>query len=274
MSAWIIPPLPIVSAVGAAQPGFAAENVASDYAGIVWRSTPGDIAALSLDLGSDLVVDTVALFGIASAVGSARIRIRGATTAQGPSFNGVPTSSGVGVGNFWLSPTVDLYAASNRLANGFGVGLWSNAGPIPPGAVRYVYIDFLDLAGGSVQIGRVVVGKRIDLERNFAFGGAFGVRDFGQTDFSNRAVLLRRQAPKLRTIGISFPAIERDEAEEAVLPLLEQLGGTGPVALVTDPAPHPMRERRCYFGPLVGDLGAVWRTARSWEARVNLVSLF
>lgn len=46
------------------------------------------------------------------------------------------------------------------------------------------------------------------------------------------------------------------------------------VALVTDPAVHAQRQNRCYFGPLVGDLGQTWRNSAAWEAKVNLVSIF
>ena len=46
------------------------------------------------------------------------------------------------------------------------------------------------------------------------------------------------------------------------------------VALVTDPGADPQLQNRCYFGPLVGDLGQTWRNAAAWEAKTNMVSIF
>ncbi len=110
----------------------------------------------------------------------------------------------------------------------------------------------------------MVLGKAYVPERNFAFGAAFGLRDFAKVDFSARAALLRTKRPrKLRTVGISLPMAFRDETEASVLPLLEALGLDGPVALITDPAANAMRERRAYFGLLQGDLGSVWRNAKA-----------
>ena len=63
------------------------------------------------------------------------------------------------------------------------------------------------------------------------------------------------------------------EVEASVAPLLEKVGNTEPIALLTDPAPHAMRQRRAYFGPMVGDIGVTWRKATLFQSQANLVSL-
>lgn len=259
-------------------PGFPIANAGNDYAGVVWRSRVGDNAHFVIDFGADVPVDTVMLFGvwgdIAYAKGRARLAL--ATAAQGPAFSVEHTADGTGAGRYWLDPGLLPIFAGGVTDPGNGVFLWTPpAGVARPGVARYLYLNFVGLGpGGYIQIARIVAGQAIRLERNFGYGGAHGVRDLGSLDFSARGVLQRRRGKKLRTVGLTFSHVRRDEVEAQTGPLLERIGNTEMVALVTDPAPHPMLQRRCYYGPLVGDLGHTWRNAAAWEAKVNLVSVF
>lgn len=277
MNAFLLRPLPILDATASSTAaGYAASNVTNDYAGVIWKAPDNSTPTLRLDLGSDQTIDTVMLFGFAGRADAATMQVAIATQAQGPTFSGpnLGQVSTPGVGNYWAQ-SIPANAGTNALQSGKRVALWTAPLASPPPPSRYVQLWFPDLfAGPGVEIGRVVIGRRFQPERNFAFGGAFGIRDFGSLEFSNRAVLLRRRAPKRRTLGISFSAARRDEVEATIMPLVEQLGGTDCVALVTDPAANAMRERRCFFGPLTGELGAIWRNAAAWEWRVNLLSLF
>lgn len=129
--------------------------------------------------------------------------------------------------------------------------------------------------GGSGQavVGRLVLGANLALERNFSYGPQIGPKDFGSVDFSRRAVMLRRRGAKLRAINLSLNSIRKNEIEAKVLPLLEVIGNTETLAIVTDADAHAMRQRRIFFGPLIGDLLTVWRTADGWTAGLNLLSL-
>ena len=62
--------------------------------------------------------------------------------------------------------------------------------------------------------------------------------------------------------------------EATTRPMLEYLGNTEMVALLTDPAADAQIASRAYFGPLVGDLAHVRRNAVAYEAKINLVSIF
>lgn len=252
-------------------------NVANDYAGIVWRATHGSAVIVRYDLGADVDLDTIAIFGIAGTLlPTATVRMALATSAQGPGFNGSNVATGTGTGNFWepLAPQ-GLYAGSTMPKTGGGKSLWTKpAGG--PAAFRYVNVAFAGLGTGNhIQIARVAIGQRVQLARNFAFGGAFGVRDLGSFDFSPRGVLLRRRSKKLRTVNIAFPHSFRDEIEEQVQPMLELIGNTEPIALVTDPDAHAQRQNRMYFGPLIGELANTQAKAGGgWEWRCPMVSLF
>lgn len=265
-NAWIIEPLPVsgwgdtsTSVLG--QPSF----LTNDHAGVVFRALAsggnGHAWYVNCDLGRDRTIDTVALFGLSGVPASATASVTYATEAQG-FFTGQYAA--------WNEPTA--LAGSAPMTTGRGVGLFSSAEPV---VARYVQLAiFLPELGGIIEAARLVIGRRIALDRNFSFGAGFGVKDLGSLEFSRRGVLLRNRGAKLRTTSLSFSSVRKDEVEQLTKPLLERIGNTECVALVTDPAPDAQRQNRCYFGPLVGDLSQTWRRAGAWEAKINMVSIF
>ena len=257
-NAWIIPPA-VFTATSAQTAVGAPSNMGLDYAGIVWRSTVTAAPSVLFDLGADTVADTIALFGLAGVLGTAQFQVYGSTAAEGSAARARTTGA------------LPLLAGSEIPVSGQGVAL--AALPVGWPAIRFIEIVFA-LTGSSVQVSRAVIGKRIALERNFGFGATFGVRDLGSLDFSARGVLLRRRAKKLRTTALTFSSINKDEVENLTKPLLERIGNTEMIALITDPSPHAQRMNRAYFGPLVGDLSQAWRNSRAFEAKANLVSIF
>lgn len=263
-SAWLLKPLAITSASASSTALGDPAYVGNDFAGVVWRSAAGATATLTLDLGADVAVDTAMLFGLAGGFpATASVTVSLATAAQGAGF---------GAGS-WTSAAQDLLAGAAMPVSGKGVMVWSAAAGAPA-LSRYVRFSFAGLAGAAVQVAIAVVGKRIQLERNFSFGAGFGVKDLGSLDFNRRGIMLRQRGAKLRTVALTFSNIRKDEVEATTKPLLEQLGNTELVAVLTDPAADAQRQNRAYLGPLVGDLSHVWRKATAWEAKINLVSVF
>ena len=65
----------------------------------------------------------------------------------------------------------------------------------------------------------------------------------------------------------------RSSLFQRFLNLIERIGNTDCICLVTDPDAHEQRQNRMYFGPMVGDLGVVWSRADGFEARINVVGL-
>lgn len=257
-----VKPLPFVSVnASSTAAGHDPAYVGNDHMGVVWSSgTAPGLRQLLIDLGEDVPLDTILLLGC-SVPSAATLYVALATSAQGPF-----------TGTFWSGPTGPFLAGSVMPTSGRSRALWFARADAPP-AARYVLIDIGVVSGAAVTIARVVVGKRIQLARNFQFGAAFGVRDLGAVDFSVRGVLLRRRGAKLRSIGLTFGSVHKDEVEAIIHPLVEQVGLTEPLALVTDPDPDDQRQNRMYFGPLVGDLGTIWAKASGFEWRANLVSL-
>lgn len=262
-NAWILEPMvpsTITQQAGVPDPGFDPANVANDYAGVVWRSSSNGLRSLVVDLGGDRAIDTVMVFGIQNLSTNPTVNIYYKTAA--------------GVGGSWQSrvASAPLFAGGPSLGNGrYGVGLYDLQTGL---TARYLLIEFVSGYEGPIQAARVIVGKRIQLERNFSYGASLGVRDLGSLDFSPRGVLQRRRGAKLRTVGLTFSSIYKDEVSASTRPLLERVGNTEMVALVTDPSADADRQNRCYFGPLVGELGHTMRNANAWEAKINLVSIF
>jgi hypothetical protein len=242
--------------------GYAAGNLGSDWMGLVWRSATGASSrSVTVDLGSDRPVTAIMVLGLAGAQPGWDWSIDLATAAQG-AFSG----------SYWSGSAQDLLAGSQMPVSGLGRALWQ-APDGAPAAARHVRINFLSLASAAVQASRLVIAEAVQLDRNFRFGAAFGVRSLGTLEFSARGVMLRRKGKKLRGVGISFPHIHRDEVEAKVQPLLERVGTDTPIGLVIDPAADAQRQNRMYFGPLTGDLGTVWARPGGFQADFNLIAL-
>lgn len=246
--------------------GFDVANLAIDRMGLVWRSDSGSATrSLTIDLGADVAVDTIALFGIgeANAAPSASWQwsIDLATAAQG-AFGGA----------FWAGSPETLLAGTQLPESGRGKAMWlAPAGA--PAAARHVRINFSALGTAAIQAARLCIGARFQPDRNFAYGAAFGVRPLGTVDFSPRGVLRRRRGVKLRAVGLQFTALHRDELENTVQRLFERIGNDNALVVVTDPDAHAQRQNRMYFGFLTGDLGSVFARPGGFRADINLVAL-
>lgn len=264
-NAFLLKPLPIIAASSNRTTLGVPLNVANDYAGVVWQTAAYDnVEQLTLDLGKAQPVDTIMLFGVVLAAGvNPNMRVYLAADGDAGFANPVYTSAGQAT-----------LAGSAKSVNGTGATIWQ--APAAAITCRYVRLEWggFNQAGDPLTISRAVIGQRIVPQRNFTYGGSAGVRDLGSLDFSPRGVLLRRRGAKLRTVSLSFSSLYRDEVEGLVKPLLEQLGNTDMVALVTDPAAHAQLMNRCYYGPLVGDLGVTRRNAAAYEAKINMASIF
>ena len=157
--------------------------------------------------------------------------------------------------------------------SGRGKALWLAPAVSPPPPSRYIRITLGAPSNSVFTVARVVIGKRFQPSINFKFGAAFGVRDLGKIDFSSRGVLLRRYGAKLRTTGLTFPHVHRDKIDAVIQPLMERIGNTDCVALVTDPDAHEQRQNRMYFGPLIGDQESIWARPGGLEWRANMVGM-
>lgn len=262
-NAIFLSPLPIVAAAASSTAGgYDVAYVANDHMGVTWKSGAGSSSQnVVIDLGADSAFDTIALFGLTGAQPGWTLQVQAATAAQG----------GFG-GSFWSSDPVTLLASSAMPSSGRGKAYWTPPPDTPPPS-RYIRLVFGSLSSAAVTVARVVIGKRFQPSINFKFGATFGVRDLGSLDFSVRGVLLRRYGAKLRTTGLTFPHEHRDKIEAIVQPLFERIGNTDCIAMVTDPDAHAERQKRMYFGPLIGDLESIFARPGGFEWRANMIGM-
>lgn len=235
--------------------------IGNDHMGVVWKSGAGAASqTLIIDLGADMTADALLLIGCTGSAVGWTMRVQAATAAQGGGFVTAVHDSG----------DQPFLAGAVMPTSQRGRAMW-----LLPAAInaRYWRVTIGGLANGAAVVARAIVGRKIQLQRNFVFGGAFGVKDLSNVDFSVRGVLLRRRGVKLRTVGITFANVYRDEVEKHVHPLIEEIGISEPIALILDPDPDEQRQNRIWFGPLVGDLGTVWAKPGGFEWRASLVGL-
>lgn len=263
-NAIFVKPLPMPSVTASAtDAGYSPQYVGVDQLGVVWKSPAGAASrSIVIDLGADTAFDTIALFGLTGAQAGWTLLVEAATAAQGSGFPG----------GSWVGTVAPLLAGSVMPKSGRGKALWFAPAASPPPASRYIRLTFAALSSAAVTVGRVVIGSRMTFDRNFQFGAAFGWRSLGNADFSSRGVFLRRRGERLRSIGISFPHVHKDEIEAKVNPFVEEVADTEVFCLVTDTDAHAQRQNRMYYGTLVGDLGHVWARADGFEWRVNMVA--
>ena len=262
----VVKPLPLASvSASSTAAGYDPANIGNDYMGVVWKSATGAASrTITVDMGANVVIDTVVLLGCTGADANWTLKVEAATSAQGNTF---PAGS-------WVSATLPFLAGSEMPVSGRGRALWL-APASPPPASRYWRVTIGGLGTGAATVGRLVLGRKIQLAENVVYGAAFGVRDLGSLDFSRRGVLLRQRGKRLRTINVSYEAVTRAEVESYIHPLLEELGNTDPLAFILDPDADAQRQNRIWFGVMIGDLGTVWARpgGGGFEWRANIVDL-
>jgi hypothetical protein len=257
-NAILVEPIPFndTTAEGSAA-GTSPRNLENDWIGVVHRGTAvGAFGNVIVDLGAPQSVDTIAFL---SSNGACDVLTHKAASSFG------------GLGTPGYSSGLETFPAGATLpTSGRMHSLW-----MIPSVQNYRWWQFeLSIPGGTpFEAGRLVMGQKIQLARNFSFGAAFGVRDGGGGDFNANGVWLPKPGAKLRTLGISFPRVTPDESETILRPLAERIGNGKFVLLVTNPDPNTNRQSRMYFGPLVGNIEALWQTAAGFEHRLNLVSV-
>lgn len=260
-NAWAMLPIPVsaITTNGNAA-GFDPATMASDHMGVVWKSVGGaSSVSIVIDCGVPQKIDTALFFGCTAASPGWTLLVQSADNSAF-TLNATVHASGI-----------PFLAGANFPTHGRGVGYWTNA--TVPAARRYWRFVISGLANAQVTIARIAIGQRITLARNFAYGAAAGVKDLGKVDWARNGVRIRTRGAKLRTLALTFPNVYRDEIENKVQPLVEMAAGQEPIVICTDPDVSAMRQRRCYIGHLIGDLGNIQRTAIGWEWRAALVDL-
>lgn len=263
MNGFLLRPLDVMQATcSTAASGYRASYTHDDRMGLVWRSTTGSATQwLVFDMGADVAIDTITLHGLTDAVSGWQWAVELATAAQGKF-----------TGSYWAGDAETLLAGSTMPVSGKGRALWM-APDDAPATARYVRLAFSSLSNAAIEVGRVCIGERITLARNFTYGVAKAIRPLGSLGFSTRGVMLRRRGAKLRGVGVSVDAATRAEAETLLMPLYERVGNDESVVLCIDPEADNERQNRIWFGFLQGDLGSIWQGHERFVCQFNVAAV-
>ncbi len=256
-NAFLVEPLAIqsVAAEGSAA-GTSPDALTDDMIGVVHRGTGIPSAWVEIDLGAAQQVDFAAF--LATEGNAAGQRVRAADTQA----------------NLVVAPGYDSGTAGFEAGNESGafgrVHSWWDAAA--PQSFRWWRFDLSGLAT-PFAAGRLVIGRKLRFARNFSFGAAPGIKDLGRAAVAIHGALDRRRGTRLRTLQIAWAGLRRDEVERDLMPMLERLGRSEPLLVVTDPAADPRRARRMYFGWIDEDAEIPQRHFDQWEWRTKLVSV-
>lgn len=226
-----------------------------DMIGVVHRGTATPTAWIEVDLGTAKSVDFLAFLATEGAATGQRIR---AATTQG----GLTAAPGLDSG------VVGFTAGSAGGAFERVHSWWEAAAPA---SFRWWRIDLSGLSS-PFAAGRLVLGRRTAFARNFSFGLAPGIKDTGRARLADSGALDRREGARARTLSIQWASLSKAEIEGTLHPILERIGRTGPLLIVTDPAADAQRARRMYFGVLDEDIETPQRRFDQWEWRTRLLS--
>lgn len=253
----IVEPLAIAAVTaGSSAAGTTPDALGDDMIGVVHRGTATPTDWVEVDLGSAQAIDFASFLAAEGAATGQRVRAAatqgGLTTAPGFDSGVVAFAAGANAGAFgrlhswWETPAAETW--------------------------RWWRFDFSGLTA-PFGAGRLVLGRRTAFARNFSFGVAPGIRDEGRADLAAGGALDRRRAARARTLAIAWQSLSRAEIETSLHPILERVGRTEMMLIVTDPAAAPERARRMFYGFVDEDIETPQRRYDQWEWRTRLVSV-
>lgn len=116
-------------------------------------------------------------------------------------------------------------------------------------SARYWRIEIFDSSNADnyVEIGRLVMAPRYQPSYNFSPGAEFGFVDGTVAGRSLSGVRFYDARPKARTLSLQFDVIADAEATTVLRDLLEQVGTSEPLYVVTDPSDTVNLQRRSFL---------------------------
>ena len=114
---------------------------------------------------------------------------------------------------------------------------------------RYWRVEIFDDTNADtyVEIGRLVMAPRFQPSSNMAPGAEFGFLDSTNVGRALSGVRYYDTRPTGRTLSLSLPNLPTNEAVAVARDMLEALGQSGQVYIVTDPSDTELLQRRSFL---------------------------
>lgn len=119
-------------------------------------------------------------------------------------------------------------------------------------SARYWRIEISDElnADGFIQVGRLVMAPRFVPSYNFAVGAEFGFIDNTTSNKSESGATFFTERPKARALTMAFQNLPDAEAYAVLRDMIENLGTTGQLYLITNALDTESLQRRSFLGRL------------------------
>lgn len=101
---------------------------------------------------------------------------------------------------------------------------------------------------GAFQASKIVLGKRVNVDRFYNYDFEMGVEDRGSAEITRHGVVDSSPGVVLRTVEFTLEWMTRAEYEASFRPMFEQLGQTGIVYCCFDPESSTNRQAWTYMG--------------------------
>lgn len=190
-----------------------------------FRSSNPSVAILC-DLGALADVDTVALLGLASSLGTRREKPSAAATVR----LRISTVDATGAAGDALDTGV-LASGSQWFDHAYGSLVWAGAAAV---SGRYIRLDFADAGADYVEAGRLVAGERATFSANFRPGSGRGRTDLSRkTQTQGGQTLIERKARR-RTLDLAFDWVTLADWEAIVEPIDRDSGVTEDILVILD----------------------------------------
>lgn len=204
-------------------------RLAGEHVSERWRST-AEPAYVICDLGSEMSIDTVALFGMTAGAG-ASVRVR-ASTSDAAAESSLDFDSGaIDDGD----PEFDAY---------YGSLVYRRSAP---GTTRYVRIDITDTPASYVEAGVGLIGLSEAFDYNFVSGGSTGWEDRSRRAKTAGGQTLIFHDNKVRSAELNFDFVPEDQRNGLWETMARVNGNSVPVLLMLDTASGNM-PRDSIFG--------------------------
>lgn len=259
--AFLVRPLTLtLGADPGAAAGTAAANMLDDRMGLVWRSTSSTGGSFILDAGAATLFDFVSLLSVLPTTFNLQVR----------AYDSLVNAQAAGATGLTYDSTALSQMAGSSVPVSGRQNTWLE--PASGNTQRFWRFDITGTASAP-EVARVVMGAKLQFSRNYSFGLSPGIGDTGGVEFSPTGAMLRRRGKRFRTLDIAFESLSSSEVEASLLPLLELVGNTEPVLIVTEPDANAERSRRMWFGFLQSEQKTARRAYDLWTWRATFRSV-
>jgi len=189
-----------------------------------WKGRNGASEYILCDFGSEVSIDTVALFGCQGVLSDVQRNLSSAATTRIRLSN----SDDTGV----TGEIHDSGSAAGRISDAYGALVYLLDAPV---SARYLRIDLGQSSADALLAGRLVAGVRHTFSINFNFDWQFGYADLSRKSRSAGGQTFIERDDRYRIVTLTFGFLSEADRYSAVDDIDRLKGVSSDILLITDP---------------------------------------